>query len=978
MVIIAILLFFSGFAALTYELLWFRHLGLVFGNTVYAASTVTSVYMLGLALGAYVATKIISRIRSAIKFYGIIECLIGVYALCVPVLFFVVKIIYRYAYREWSDDLSFLTAVRFLLGLLVLLFPAALMGATLPILARGFLVNSRRFAARLGLLYGVNTLGAVGGILATAFIFIPSLGISITNYVAVSINLIIGVTAILVARKFAQDSHELDQVGHESKPDHASSYSWLLLLLMAVSGFLSLGLEVVWFRALILVFGSTTYSFAVMLAIFLLGIALGSMALGWLGDYVKPVLVFAGAEILVGLYTLLSLYWYNEMPSLMLQYLAKTGLHWGNMISAKFVIALIFLFVPTVSLGVAFTAATRAVRQRWASSSRTVGVSLMYNTIGSTLGACVAGFILLPLVGIKLSLTLFAFLALAIGFVLLLIVKGAVLTRSMLVVFLVAVLIMFIGFPPRWDKQVMAAGPYFSPWTFIRDGKVMLLESLKSERLLFYKDGVTSTVSTSRMPNEQLYFSIDGKIETDTSLRGDVIQKMIGHLPMLFHPNPRKALNIGMGSGVTLGALGCYPLEQLDVVEIELTVTNAVAIWADENDNILANPSLHIIEGDGRNHLFCTEQKYDVITSDPFEPVVGGAGALFTVNHFELARDRLADGGIMCQWVPMYELSNENFATIIRSFVHVFPDSYLFFTGRDILILGMADGRMPDPMNVKKHFNIDRVRCSLAKIGFTKPEVILGMFVADMRDAPGMMGKGILNTDAHPVVEFSAPRNALRYMSDENQLVLLANFTDLPQPFLDTVDSAHTDSVRNSHKALRKVLRASILREEGRNEDSVRLLVAAVNQAPDNPVVRNELVLTIIASANELYRRGDYAAAYMQFQICLQYHPKEFWALYRMVTLSMRSRQFKVAEKALAAGLKYYPDSPLFIGLRGKYRGTSGDLKGACSDLKRALDMLPQRLDLWQDYVYFLQQTGDKDALNHAMQKVAELSVYGE
>ena len=175
-----------------------------------------------------------------------------------------------------------------------------------------------------------------------------------------------------------------------------------------------------------------------------------------------------------------------------------------------------------------------------------------------------------------------------------------------------------------------------------------------------------------------------------------MLQRMMGHLPMLFHPNPQQVLNIGLGAGVTFGAVSCYPAEHLEVVEFEPSVVNVAKIWGTKNHNVLDHPHVKVTINDGRNHLFTTSKSYDVITSDPFEPVMAGAANLYTVDFFELAKSKLSNDGIMAQYLPLYELSYDDYQMIMRSFAEVFPDCIIFFTGFDTILLGAKNNKSFD------------------------------------------------------------------------------------------------------------------------------------------------------------------------------------------------------------------------------------------------------------------------------------------
>lgn len=978
---ISLLFFFSGIAALTYEVLWVRHLGLVFGNTVYAAATVMMTYMFGLALGAHFAGKWAGKIKKPVRLFGILEVLTALYALCVPLIFELIKILYRYAALNISGSLGFLTFVRVVLALVLLLIPTAMMGATLPVLSKGFLSRVERFGSRLGILYGVNTLGAVSGVLLCGFVLIPRLGMTVSNVVAVCLDATVGLVAIYLSRTMDRSPEIVEAVKLEARADTGSFKRGRsangLLLAIGASGFLALAFEVVWFRALILVFGSTTYSFSAMLAVFLVGLSLGSMAISRFADKARrPSLVFGAAAMLTGIYTLVSLNWFTAMPEFLLKHLMLGGgePNWTRMIGLKFVITLIFLLVPTILFGASFTAAVKAIRSAMNSSPRAVGEAAMFNTIGAALGALVGGFVLLPTFGMQVSLTVLAFLVLALGVVLCLTAHGGKLARWGAVgVALLTVVVAIIN-PPHWDKKVMASGPYFSPWNYVGNGEILIRNQLNSERMLYFNEGITSTISVIKTPDEKLSYCSQGKVEADTSERSMMLQRMMGHLPMLFHPNPQRVVNIGLGAGVTFGAVSCYPAEHLEVVEFEPSVVDVARVWGERNHNVLDHPNVTVTINDGRNHLFVGGEPYDVITSDPFEPVMAGAANLYTVDFFELAKAQLADGGIMVQYLPLYELSSENYATIMRSFAKVFPGCLLFFTGFDTILLGgKGDAALHLPVAHEK-FEIPAVRDSLAEVGFTKPEMLLSMFVARLSDDDQMFAGGKLNTDRHPVIEFTAPKHTFHYTPDENQQVLLDNYSPMPDFLLEGLSEEQRQVVIDSHEAMKMTLEANILRAKNNYKSNIGMLFKAAELSPENPVVRNELGASLMVSANSVAAAGYTEQAALQYEMLLKYKPDEFLAVYNLVDLNMRMRNVEKAKSYLAMGLSKFPGSPLFLALSGKVKASLGDIDAGLGDFEAALKELPDNLQFWTDYEFFLRAKGDMAGAEKARKEIERLS----
>ncbi len=968
-----IVFFLSGCAALIYEMIWFRQLGLIFGNTVHAAATVLTAFMTGLAWGSWYFGRRADSFRNPLKVFGVLELAIGFFAVSVPFWLMLSQVIYRWFYQNVSSSLLLLTGLRFALSFLILLLPTFCMGGSLPVLTRHLVSDSKGFSRKIGWLYGVNTVGAVVGTFLGGFVLIPLIGVQHSFNLAVAISLSAGLIAVAVSVKCRLPQPlEPSVPAAEVRAVSRSAREWIYLIGMAIEGFVAMGLEVIWFRALILTYGSNTYSFSVVLIVFLAGTAIGSACLGWLAGRVKNLLwLLAVTQLVLGVYIIASLYWYDAQPEFLLEYCRVRGLSWNTMMTARFLITLKFLLIPTILMGFTFTQASTALKRIY-SSSHAVSKIYYFNTIGDILGSFAAGFLILPALGMERSLLLMGWITLALCAL-----YAVFSSRRIFMALVLAAACVTAGWsalkPPAWDHQLMASGPYFAPAKFIAEDELLLRKQLATEQLLFYREGKTATVSVSKTEEEDMAYVIDGKVEADTLPRGMLVQRMIGHLPMLFHPDPKKVMNLGLGAGVTFGSLGCYPVDHLEVVEIEPVVMDGAKVWKEYNHDIISHPDAMFTINDGRNHFFCTTGRYDVITSDPFEPVVGGAANLFTVEHFKLAKACLKEGGIMCQWVPMYEMSQEDFLTILRSFVHVFPDSALFFTGLDILMLGSRDGLRPDPQNVSAKYDIPAVSNSLAEIGMNRPEMILGMFVAQMSEGNQFVGDGPLNTDNRPVIEFSAPKSQMYHTVDRNQQILHDNFTDIPDFYLESFDEEARTRIRAQHDALKMVLKASILRAGGSHTEAFHLLDDARRLAPQSAVVANEISSMLLRSANELNKQRNFQEAWYQYQEVLKYDPDSFRALYQMVILAMFSNQPDLAGEFLEQGMAAYPDSPMFRALRGKYRGTLGDPAAACADYEYAVRLLPDHPMLWREYAIFLRQAGRAAEADEAEAKADKL-----
>jgi tetratricopeptide (TPR) repeat protein len=406
------------------------------------------------------------------------------------------------------------------------------------------------------------------------------------------------------------------------------------------------------------------------------------------------------------------------------------------------------------------------------------------------------------------------------------------------------------------------------------------------------------------------------------------------------------------------------------VADIEPAVAEVAAFWAPRNHDLIKRGKFRLHINDGRNHLLVTTNRYDVITSDPFEPVVAGAANLYTVDHFELARSRLAPDGMMAQFLPLYELSREDLMMILRSFVRAFPRTSVFFTGSDTVLLGMTGNAEIDLRCAAAKMTTPEVAASLREIGINEPHRLLDMLVTDIKPGSALPGAGPVNTDEHPTIEFSAPRSALEYRADANQQVLLDQFDEIPSSYFAGLTAERAAEVRKGHAGLRCLLEASLCRSHGDLQRAAKALARAYEQAPASPIVRNEFSDSMVLLAAEAKAPEE------GLEICkqaVQVDPTDFWATYNLILRADQAKQPTVGDEYLRRGLELYPDAGLLIALRGKRAGTRGDVEAACGDYKRVVEKLPRCAEFWQDYACFLERAGKHRQADEAAARAKEL-----
>lgn len=744
------LFFVSGACGLVYQQLWLRELSLVFGVTVYAVATVLAAFFSGLALGSFLAGRYVDRTARPLHWYGLVEILVGVTALATPLALDTVERVYVDLADVLPDSTATLTAARFVLSFAVLLLPATLLGASLPIIVKSSVLRSSGLGERASLLYATNAAGAIVGVLVAGFWLIGRHGVLFSFRAAAAANVAVGVMAIMCSRAWEgrtgpraapRPSERGRGEGRDTLIRGRGDDAGLVLAVFTVSGFVALALEIVWFRVLVLHLVRDTYAFTIMLATVLAGITLGSyVAASVLRRRVDYLRLAAAAELAVALTAVLSFWLLSRSYDLAertggLVDVDERGLRFAVLVS------LLAILPTTLLMGFAFPVGLRAFAgeaHTGDETGRRVGVFYACNVAGGIAGSVTGGFVLLPGLGSRRTLLVLAGLLLASGLVLALRATRSHVRLAMIgggtTLFLVAAI---AGVPDPLTDAVRHRYP--------------------GQHLLWSEEGAQSTVSIHALPDGKRGLFIDGLPQASDYPFIVSYHRLIGTLPVALHADPERALVIGLGSGVTAGAVGAYPGIDVDVVELSSGVVDGAEFFTDVNDDVVDQPNVDIRRDDGRNHLLTTDERYDVITADIIVPEHAGAGKLWSVEYWELTRDALADDGIMLQWLPSSEPAT--FEMIMRSFLRVYPDATLW-RGRD---LAGADAHLLVGTKEPLHVSIDDIERKLARPGtravlaaadITDIASLAALYTAGPREMMAFVGEGPVLTDDRPRLEY--------------------------------------------------------------------------------------------------------------------------------------------------------------------------------------------------------------------------------
>lgn len=957
---VVLLFLVSGAAGLVYEVIWIRELTLIFGKTVHAATAVLCAYMAGLALGSAAGGRLVDRLKTdPLRVYAVLEAAIGLWALLLPLVFKGVTALYVGLSGPFEELPATLSAARFILATLAMMPATALMGATLPALSRWAVRHETQVGSRLGLLYALNTLGGVTGTLVAGFVLLEALGMTGATLTAVAANLTVAAIAFGLSRRAGAAGPAPGAVTAPDRPvpegsARAGEAGWRLPVVVAavaVAGFGALVLEVTWTRTLLLVFGSTAYSFSAMLSVFLFGIGLGSLLMTPFADRLKrPWLVLGAMQGGIGVLVLASVHAIDRLPEIYLSLMASWGLTWQNDLQAKFLLSAGLMLLPTILSGAVWPVAVRLARPRRASLGTEVGRLYAANTVGAILGSLAGGFVVLPGLGMQMSMAAIGIGFVAFGAVLALLETGSLVRRAT-----VALAVATLGgglalTMEPWDRKLLTAGAYFMPKAYLDDaGRPVLAERLRETRLLFYREGVTTTPSVAILGDINKAFFNDGKIEGATALDGMRLQRLLGHLPLLLHPGePQVALNIGLGSGITVGAMGVHPVPRIDCAEIEPAVVEAARFFDAENFGILDRPGLRMIYNDGRNHLMLTDQAYDVISSAPFAPLVGGASSLYSLEHFRLVRKRLAPGGMTAQFLPLYQLSPEDYLSILKTFATVFPDATAWFTGVETILIGSDAPQTFDFERLASRMRDPRVAQSLREIGLEDPMRLLSTYCFRVQEVLSELESIPLNTDDRPRIEFSAPRSHLVNTVKDNLPWLIAH-SNSPEPFIRFPVSWPADDPRPGQLAtrLRIEMSAQALTMEGRLQvlrgdlaGGIATLEQAVATDPADIYARDLTARNLVKLAEGAWERPQ--AAIASYRRALDLDPDNFLALYNLARYAWEAGDTTGAFEMTSRALTLAPQSPSLNYRMGLLLSDAGRPADAERFLRTALDIDPR------------------------------------
>ncbi len=730
----------SGCAALIYEIVWFQLLQLVVGSSAVSLAVLLGTFMGGMCLGSLALPRYVSTRPHPFRVYALLELGIGIIGILVLFGMPMVSGLY-------SATAGYGLAGILLRGAacgLCLLPPTLLMGATLPAIAR-WIETTPKGVSWLGFFYGGNIAGAVFGCLLAGFYLLRVHNMGTATYVAVAINLSVAALGLLLARRTSYQQHTGDP---KKKARSGTADTWPVYVTIALSGLSALGAEVVWTRLLSLMLGATVYTFAIILAVFLTGLGIGSSAGSFMARGTRrPKLALGWCQMLLALaisWAALMLtrslpFWpINPTISMSPWYTFQIDL-----------VRCIWTILPAAILwGASFPLALAAAATRGQDAGSLIGRVYAANTIGAILGALGFSLVVIPGMGTQQAQRLLIAVSATAALVILswpsrpqadsdsqpkpAAPDGAGMGFVAVFTALAALLILGVA---RIPDGVVGYGRFFPTYSSMPN-------------FLYVGEGMNSSIAVSELASGIRNFHVSGKVEASTEQQDMRLQQMLGNLPALLHRKPRSILVVGFGAGVTAGSFIEYPdVERIVICEIEPLIPKMVAgYFAEQNHRVLSDPRVEMIYDDARHYILTSREKFDIITSDPIHPWVKGAATLYTREYFELVKQHLNPGGLVTQWVPLYESNRAVVKSEIATFFDVFPDGSVWGNanggmGYDTVLLGSAEPSRFDVNEIQQRIHRSDyagVAAALTSVGFTSPARAPG-HVCRPGDRPGTL-----------------------------------------------------------------------------------------------------------------------------------------------------------------------------------------------------------------------------------------------
>jgi len=978
--LVMLIYFFSGACSLIDEVIWVRLLKLTLGNTVYASSIVVSVFMGGLALGALIISRYADRVRRPLRLYAILEFCAAVSALALPFALRFADKAYRWLYVRFEPSPTALLFVQVIISALILLVPAVVMGSTLPILGRYITAVIDRIGGFVGRLYALNTLGAAAGCFLAGFVLIRTAGVMETLYIAAAVNVLVALSGWFLSVRY--DTTVVRPAKKKTPAEHRPAVKKLwatrqcvLLLAFFASGLVSIGYELIWMRTIVILLGGFTYVFSAVLTVYLLGNVIGA----WFGSTLSkrlanPAVAFAVTLTCLGTMGILYLPWlnawlFNIVPSALGDFfpdlMSVRGV--STMIMPLFISVLLFA-VPAVVMGTGFPLALQAWGTYQHRVGRTTGIVYGVNTIGAVLGGLLTGFVLIPALGVQLSITLLGLSVIWLGMLMAHLFSARPQTRLTVLYLGCAVTLTLVAFliPPN-----MVAEKIIPATARASNAKLVSVAEVK--------EGLTTTVAVKLTQDGQILLSSDG-----VDIAGDdlhrVAQKTLGHLGFFLNKDAKDILSVGFGCGETTACLATHKPRSIDCVEIAPELVDvALEYFKDINLGPRLDEYVNMTYMDAKNFLYLTDKRYDLIVNDADIPSHAGSAPLFAIEHFRNAKRHLNPGGLFITKLHLVSISAGSFNSILGTFLEAFPRVTIWFPASKSIaffyLVGSSEPQNFSIRHIESELTRPQVKDSVQYLRFNNSADVLSWYLGDQNDIRRYLKHFRINSDYKPFVEFDTETREMNILKRLFRKFVGAVRTDSLANHIDW-DGISTEQKQSWLRQYKLLFDAYGFLMSSFGQDSVSLGLKQVHEGllliPRNPALIEQQRRCLSSARRSLgndRHRSDRALQDMNRLLAESPQMGSAW-LVRSWALQDKNRPVQAMEAAEKA-LRYAPYQPLSWNNLGRLLLQAGNNTRAIEHLKEAVRLEPDEATFQHDLgVAFVQAGRFEEALAHFKQVI--------
>lgn len=736
MIIPVILLFFSGFSALIYEVVWAKLLALTFGSTTIANTIVIMVFMLGLGIGGLYFGKKADVVKKKHFLFSLLQFSAGLFSFILLVILSNLPFLYRAIFNMLHLNQSSSIIAIFIFAFIVMFIPAFFMGGTLPVIIRIYVQDSDRLSRGISILYGINILGGIMGAVLAGFFLIRNIGMNLTQLVAIIVNMLIGVVALIFSKRILltgidKESESKLDVGKSVILEDKMSIKYIPVI-AGLTGFAGLACEILWIRALSIFLTNSTYTFTVILIVFLMGTFIGSMIFSKISKGNNLYKIFSTIQIGLGLYIVIGGFFLHRLPSVLFSLQNLLEIPIFRMVLPSIILSMLVVFLPTIAMGMSFPLLCTIYSRNIKFLGGKIGWIYFTNTLGSGLGSFIAGIFLLSLFGVIKGLFFVALVNLFIGIIF------TISTKKKLLNYILVICFIIISFFALKNRYILPPSLYHT--------------SAGSDRVLYYKETKDGTVivSEDRTTGVRSCY-VNNSAVIGTTYDAIKVVKMLGSLPFILNQGAKDVLVIGFGVGITTSVIARYNITQIDCIEICPNLREAAKYFTSFNNYIFNNSKVKFIPNDGRNFLLLSNKKYDIISCDPTHPILG-SGNLYTKEYFLLCKQHLKEHGVVCQYLPFHKLSPNEFKTLIKTFASVFPYTSIWLGYSHGILVGTEYPQVIDFENLK-HIRDDMLN---------DPYLVAISCILDNSQILNLTERSGINTDDRPVLEFFTPASLKR------------------------------------------------------------------------------------------------------------------------------------------------------------------------------------------------------------------------